>query len=85
VSVNEYQVGKLLIAVEDNLKWKPHLFVTTGHVHEFLAGRFQKYQRQKFADRMRFPSELVQHLIACAPEIEAAESNALYCPASRRE
>ncbi len=58
-----YQVAKLLIADRDAAPSDRYLFVSLGHARAFLRGRVEKYKERKVADRMFFPSTLMQELI----------------------
>jgi hypothetical protein len=54
-------VAKLLISQEPSQG--PYLNRTLAQLESFLTSRVQKYSVEKYASRMFFPSQLLQHLI----------------------
>lgn len=60
-----FQIFKLLVAdhlptVGQPEKWKQ---LSLQDAEKFIVERFKKYQDQKYLDRLRFPSDLMQYLI----------------------
>lgn len=55
-------ICKLLIAndFKEPLKF---IFRSLNHAEDFIEGRVRKYEKEKYADRMYFGSELLQHTI----------------------
>jgi len=58
-------IGKLLIAVRfpEDRQIPPCLKLRLEEAEEFIVARVDKYITQKQADRLRFPSDLMQYLI----------------------
>jgi hypothetical protein len=59
---DDVRICKLLVTNRDKVKGS-FLFRSIAEIEEFIVGRVKKYPKEKFADRMFFPSELFQYLI----------------------
>lgn len=61
---DRFQIGKLLFSYSDgDFAGQPFLHIQIGHCEDFIIGRIRKYPREKYADRMLFPSEALQGMI----------------------
>ena len=77
------QIAKLLFAQASAPDaWSAHHLIRLAQVNCFIHDRMTKYAAQKSADRIRFQSNLLQHLIHEAKDRHPVEDRPV-CPASR--
>jgi len=63
VELNQFQIGKILFSDKDLKKSDRFFHISLSHARKFLENRMRKYPDEKFRDRLRFNSELIQDLI----------------------
>jgi hypothetical protein len=62
-SINEFQVGKILFSKKKSIVPDKFIDIKLVDVNRFIKKRIAKYLESKFADRMFFPSNLMQYII----------------------
>lgn len=61
---SNFQIAKVLFSKKDGLKNNDRFFhFPLSHLKKFLQDRIRKYQREKYQDRMYFPSNMMQYMI----------------------
>ena len=61
---SDYQIAKVLFSKKDGLKKNDRFFhFPLSHLIRFLKGRFRKYPKEKYKERMFFSSNMIQYMI----------------------
>jgi hypothetical protein len=60
---SQFQIGKILFSNESQQQNDHFFHISLSNATKFIRNRIQKYPKEKFADRMFFPSSLIQYLI----------------------
>jgi hypothetical protein len=59
----QFQIAKILFSNKDQVESDRFFHFSLSHIRSFLQARIRKYPQEKFQDRMRFNSDLIQDLI----------------------
>lgn len=63
IEVENYQVSKVLFSRKKVSPRSDCIHIKLVHVKQFIKNRMTKYMDRKLADRMFFPSSLLQYII----------------------
>ena len=63
VKPEKFQIAKILFSYRDQVPNDQFFHISLIHARNFLQTRIRKYPKEKYQDRMHFPSDLIQDLI----------------------
>lgn len=73
----QFQIAKVLFSNKDRLQNDRFFHFPISHIQNFLQEHIRKYPKEKYQDRMFFPSDLMQYIIAATVSDSSVQSGEL--------